>query len=60
MFKIKPSDIELYHWEQFDSQVQSKVLLTVRSLYEKEIVIKKIMGFSHFLRNLMKKMCKKS
>lgn len=39
MFKVKPVDIELFHWEQFDSGVQMKVLEAVQSLYAKNLPI---------------------
>jgi hypothetical protein len=55
LYKIKPKDIELYHWEQFDSQVQCKVLLAVRSLFEKEKVFQLLSIFQVF-RNLLKRM----
>lgn len=35
LYKIKPSDIELNHWEQLDSNVSFKIMSAVNSLHEK-------------------------
>ncbi|GAM26089.1 hypothetical protein SAMD00019534_092640, partial [Acytostelium subglobosum LB1] len=35
IFSIKPTDAEKYHWEQFDSGIQTKVLMIVQELKEK-------------------------
>jgi len=37
MYKIKPKDIELFHWEQFDNNVQTKILISLEQLFNKSI-----------------------
>lgn len=37
IYKIKPKDIELFHWEQFDERVQTKVLLALQSIFTKDL-----------------------
>jgi len=36
MYKIKPQDIELFHWEQFDVNFQLRVLEALHKLFERE------------------------
>jgi len=39
IFKIKPSDIESSHWEQFDHGAQMEVLMALNKLFEKNTTV---------------------
>jgi hypothetical protein len=39
IFKIKPKDIEMYHWEQFDAPLQGKAIEALTKVFEKELEV---------------------
>lgn len=39
IFKIKPKDIEMFHWEQFDASLQGKAMEAVAKVFEKELEV---------------------
>ncbi len=39
IFKIKPKDIEMYHWEQFDAPMQGKAIEALAKVFEKELEV---------------------
>jgi len=41
IFSVKPKDTERNHWEQFDSGIQSKILIILKELKEKGMPINK-------------------
>ncbi|KAN0008845.1 hypothetical protein ACTFIU_009511 [Dictyostelium citrinum] len=41
IYSIKPKDAEKSHWEQFDNGIQTKLLMTIKEMSEKQIAIDK-------------------
>jgi len=42
IFKIKPKDIEMYHWEQFDAPMQGKAIEAMAKVFEKELEVNEV------------------
>jgi len=64
LFKVKPKDIELFHWEQFDAPLQAKALEALCKIYQRDLpmsdeTIRKEMelserGWARFARDILK------